>query len=130
MANRDEWLALASRAEDATGPDRSLDWDILKALGWSSIGGNVYDANYCAHQIVPNPTGSIDAIVALIERELPGAGITLDKYWLAKPEGAVWDAKLTIGIHGGGGYSEGPSAALALTAAFCRAMAEREQGDA
>ena len=118
MADRNEWLALAERCAEATGRDNNLEWDLMEASLPDLIG------HVCT---VPSYTGSLDAIVSLIERELPGAGMDLSKYWLATPESPVWSATLTFGIHGKGGRSEDrPTPAIALCAAFCLAMSEKE----
>ena len=55
--------SLRERVEKATGPDREIDVEIFFELDWTGQG----DA-----RTAPEYTSSIDAVVALIERELPG----------------------------------------------------------
>jgi len=106
MTNKAEWLALAERCEAATGPDKLLDMAIRFALG-----APVRPWNY---------TASLDAITALIERELP------EVQWLCRTD--------TLGGFGNLYRRRNPdrswpcfafTPALALCAAFCRAMAEK-----
>ena len=112
--DRQTWLALAERCEKATGPDREVDLDLV-----SSVIGKRWPHTMAT---VASYTDSLDAITALIERELPG--------WRWKAGRAEFHCWATI--YGGAG--EGPvfsavsvqgCAALALCAAFCRAMAEK-----
>lgn len=99
-----EWLELARRCEQATGADRELDREISKAVGDGP-------------SLTPY-TGSLDCITALIERELPG------RLWAAwrheTGAKAALDPTLTAAV-----YADAETPALALCAAFCRAMAER-----
>ena len=173
MADRNDWLALAARCQEAMEPDREIDREIAFHLGvgveqerqmfvvmghrmWAPDreGLSPYERARGDHfslervgrsrRFVPRRfyackgpmpltdadklTCSLDAIVSLIERELPGAGMDLSKYWLATPESPVWSATLTFGIHGEGGRSDDrPTPAIALCAAFCLAMAEKER---
>lgn len=84
---------LIDRVEKATGPDRDLDAEIDVAL----FGGETVwkQANYTmesypasrrpskqhvggfANEHVPPYTASLDAVVALVEKELPGAPTTV-----------------------------------------------------
>jgi hypothetical protein len=65
MTDKATWLALAARCEEAKGPDREIDFDIDAGLAAPAlIRGFIAKMYY---------TASIDAITALIERELPGA---------------------------------------------------------
>jgi hypothetical protein len=126
MTTKAEWLALAERCEKAKGPDQSID---------------VWIENYCgiAEFIQPHTwrasidspergrirplTASLDAITALIERELP------EVRWVCRTD--------TLGGRSFGNLyrRRNPdrswpcfafTPALALCAAFCRAMAEKE----
>lgn len=119
MTTRQEWLALAKRCEEAKGPDREIDVEIEgSVMGWS-----VSDIAYCclndrAHS-APNCTGSIDAITALIERELDVAWLRQDA-WNGSP------AKCSVLLNPTPNEPIGASAAtpaLALCAAFCLAKA-------
>jgi len=148
MTKREEWLPLAERCEKATGPDQGIDWDILMVLcgdydeGWlcASAAGRYAIASRGSYS-APEWTGSLDAITALIERELPGwalnSGRTPDEFKL------VHEPNFTASVMGEVrevqfGYNEPPELTyttheakaatepLARCAAFCRAMAEKE----
>jgi hypothetical protein len=135
-----EWLELARRCEQATGADRALEKDIARALGqapseivtsgygwreddsgwWLATGE---DARVLPKRINPSRvSSSIDAITALIGRELPGALYGSDVF--DGRAGAVIDGQTRgdMNEHTGSAATE----ALARCAAFCRAMAERK----
>lgn len=144
MTTRDEWAALAERCENATGPDRDIDCEIIVA----SFGGEIVwkTANYTmeqypAHRIasrsyiggfanehVPALTASLDAITALIERELPAAWVwTLGQ----NIHHRAWGVSINNLNDDGEPYSvcwgaSKASPALALCAAFCRAKAAQK----
>ena len=105
---RDEWIALAERCEAATGPDDRLDF---------AIDGLLFAPRLMRGFKARAPyTASLDAITALIERELPDYDYTCGKT----------NGGLTI--HAQCGSHEmafGSAPALALCGAFCRAMAEK-----
>ena len=130
-----KWVELAERCEQATGPDR----DIERCMCFLIPEG---------FQTLPNAgfTSSLDAITALIERELPGWAWKVgtcsvsDDAWLTpdfncpmhgdrlkrelgydrmKP-GDLLDVGIDIELRPSG------RTALALCAAFCRAMNEKE----
>lgn len=141
-SNRADILeALAERVEQASGPDRELDWLVGDAIGaaGSPCGGPL------GHRLSTPPpfakvfvsggkrhydgvshvryTASLDAAMTLAPE---GAGLKLDRYWLR--EGEAWSASLHTG-----GIPTDParafvsedahSAALALTSACLRAHA-------
>ena len=139
MTDRTTWPALAERCEKATGPDRIIDGLIYMAMQsnppayWeASASGLIWAWN----SPPPHPAGtggrwacpdeftaSLDAITALIEKELPqsedcwsvGALHTCQPPWV----GGVWgDDEKEV-------WARGRTPALALCAAFCRAMAEK-----
>lgn len=128
--NRAQWLALAERCEKAKGPDRELDEDIAQALGWTTFmfGGAGLCWKDTAGEPRPTPprwTSSLDAIVALIDVWLPrwrvrwqtdGDGVH-EAFLENKGDFGAVEARHTL--------SFGINPALALCAAFCRAMAER-----
>jgi hypothetical protein len=120
-----EWQALGARIEAATASDWAIDEVIMRALGLQIVvnreGRWVYDAETDAIEKVPELTESIDAITALIGRELPGA-----------TQAIVVQPKLVtvrIDLEGGDvtrpdGYGQAMTEALARCAAFCRAKAD------
>jgi hypothetical protein len=141
MTSKAEWLALAERCEKATGPDRELAKDFARALGLAP--GNVVaqgygwreddsgwwlatgeDARIYPKRIAPPPVlSSLDAITALIARELPEAMGNVQFGKSVFPASGGYVAQLIVGEPD---YSaEGRTPALALCAAFCRAMAEK-----
>lgn len=135
MTTREQWLALAERCEKATGPDREVDKVLLAATSdFRHIDGNLYEMQNWyytedgdeTHTAFPTPTASLDAITALIERELPVWSMTSQTAFHAKAGPApirVCSVRIFNGLLG----SEGNAATepLARCAAFCRAMAER-----
>ena len=137
--DRPTWLALAERCEKATGPDPKLDaaMDLLvgnpqnffgPAFGTDYVDGpERHDgaatwAGGGRRYYAPPYTASLDAITALIERELPGwrwkCGRSMVRGW------ATLYGDPTIGVSHSGTSLAG-NVALALCAAFCRAMAEK-----
>jgi hypothetical protein len=109
VTTKDEWIALAERCEKATGSDR----DIERCMGSLLPEG---------FQMIPyfGFTGSLDAITTLIERELPVCGVRLHIIPTFAPTRAV--AQILVPCDN---RTDGDAAtpALALCAAFCRAMA-------
>lgn len=149
------WIELAKRCEKATGPDREIDALIWLAFGdakmrfskasggWaffiapfedrqvaqlSNVKGCEAEAIKALGQydFLPRPTASLDAITALIERELPESMRSIRKYPDGEAVAQVWNSQVV----------ETPrqrccaSEALALCAAFCRAMNEKEKHNA
>lgn len=145
MTTRAEWVAIAERCERAAGADRELDAEI--AVGcrlWletryavSGLIDPLWRADYdglfsvlagpakmpvCTRE-APLYTASLDAIVSLIERELPDptwrllsdcgrafAFINIDHY-LGEAPGVGW-------------HTQAATPALALCSAFAKAKAE------
>jgi len=147
MTSKAEWLALAERCEKETGVDREIDCLIAVAV-------NDVPAGYMRHDAFswtcPQPpfmplayspayfTYSLDAITALIERELP------EMRWLCRPdkEGGfgtlyaapeaieqgslkTWETIKQESLKEWPCWAYADTPALALCAAFCRAMAEK-----
>ncbi len=79
---------LIERVSAATGPDREIDWAVLQLCGWrKEVREYDVDTVICRaavivkpdgttfdwkHENEPKPTKSLDAVVALVERELSG----------------------------------------------------------
>ena len=123
MTTKAEWLKLARLCEAQTGSDRALDHQILLALGWTADGWrwNLPSGDFLHPTVFPS--ASLDAITALIERELPDMeGIIPLK---GKQEAWLWPSR---GI-AKGWRCTAATPALALCAAFCRAMAEKDNED-
>lgn len=119
---------LLARCERATGSDRKLDAEIYCAANptWrpdENISGQVLGIEFRSLKGAPLLTSSIDAIVALIERELPGAHLLIDQWhesgatcsFLEKGDDGEWWSNAT-GIH-----AQGATRALACCAAYLRA---------
>lgn len=122
-----EWLELARRCEQATGADRSIGNAILEAIGYrmngvADCGGISWLREEPYEWFEGEPTSSLDAITALVEGELPGTSWRLHKVPTSSPTRATAEILLHYErrFHG-----EAATPALALCAAFCRAMAER-----
>lgn len=152
MATSDHWRELAERCAKAKGPDREIDdaiwWPVLlqDAITHREINGR-RECNVTAYwQAIgrtdiapdwrplgpyaqpPEYTRSLDAICALIERELPGWSILM----AANPDKACADIHTApLGVVGlWPAHGSALTAPLALCAAFCLAkvaLAETEQ---
>ena len=133
-----EWLAIAEAAEAATGPDREIDARIGAALDichgsvsvreWGKI------ARSLTHDMLPPYTASLDAITAAAEAAKMDwcASIHSDGqrsrayvecYVATRPKRKGGVAEIVADHHG-----DTTTPALALCAAFARAMAERSEG--
>jgi hypothetical protein len=130
---RERWIALAERCEKATGPDREIDAAIFLAINpafsapeWKLYGGgfrHIYDSSDA--RILPPAshtpgryTASLDAITALIQKELPEHDYT----------SGHTNGGLTIHAQcGSTEYRYAETEPLARCAAFCRAKAELAQ---
>lgn len=126
MTTREQWLALAERCEKATGPDDAVDWDMLMAMcgpgyedSWLAAPAARYALSTSYGYHAPEWTASLDAITALIERELPGWGWSIRR----KPRDKVCTAHIGTSVTVSVRIQQKP--AIALCAAFCRAMAEK-----
>ena len=130
-----KWVELAERCEKAMGPDREIDAAMAKALGlvppgltpgasrgyearFSNSAGLVWDAPYY--------TTSLDAIAALIERKLPGWRVRWHTDGDGVHEAFLEDKGDFDAIDARHTETFAASPALALCAAFCRAMNEKE----
>lgn len=140
MTKQSEWLALSDRCEKATGQSYELDLALATAL--YELGGSTvnYDpATWLERNCTI--TGSLDAIVSVIEQELPGWAWKVgtcsvsDDAWLVPdlncpthgarlreqfgdaPQGSIWDEGIDIDRRPPG------HVALAMCQAFCEAMA-------
>jgi hypothetical protein len=128
MTTKAQWLALAERCEKATGPDRELDCAIY-ALAKKHMNPAAllesFRREFSISAMIDAYTTSLDAITALIERELPAAWVwTLGQ----NIHHRTWSVSINNLDSDGAPYSVcwGASSyapALALCAAFCRAMA-------
>jgi hypothetical protein len=128
MTTKAEWIALAESCENATKPDKWLDEAILKSLGYDFEAVADYhwawldrDGGIVAASI--HLTASLDAITALIERELPEAGWSAHSEYYDESVGRIMRRGQDTIMR----YAATP--ALALCAAFCRAMAEKVTHD-
>ncbi len=122
-----EWLELARRCEQATGADREIGNAILEAIGYrmngvADCGGISWLRKEPYGWFEGEPTSSLDAITALIERELPGFGVSSQR----APSGDFAKAAIFPDGGYGGPRVQAATEALARCAAFCRAMAERK----
>lgn len=112
MTTRETWLDLAARCEAAKGPDREIDGALREAAGFP-----VKPWGY---------TESLDAITALIGRELPGGSWFVGS-GRTRPDEPLGGARIFADEAGDKciGEAECATPALALCAAFCRAMAAK-----
>ncbi len=138
MATHQEFLQLAERCEKATGPDREIDfaigllsgvYQLAEPICGERIEGDttvyvtymhpVYNSQWHGpiNSCVPKLTASLDAITALIERELPGW------HWHASTHMRKGVSAINDGSNDWA-WITADTPALALCAAFCRAMAD------
>lgn len=120
--------ALLARVEGATGPSHDIDDAILRVLGFTWRG-----MDYCHHdgktvmKGSPFLTSSLDAIVALIDREFDGTlprhpvEMSLTSVGGCEGDEGPWRAALWIGAETDGNLSRAWTPALALCASFLRA---------
>ncbi len=70
-----KWIDIAERCEKATGPDREIDCDMARLLGWERQHAYGYGRFWVTPEkmirVVPLWSDSLDALTALIDRELP-----------------------------------------------------------
>ena len=127
----DTLTALAERVEGLTGPCRETDKAIALALGWTTEAPPRDSDRPMPHLWVgpdgsremaspPHWTGSLDAVVALIERELPGALWYVDRGPVRPMAG------LQAAGDGPPWFFYAATPALALLAATLRALARKE----
>jgi hypothetical protein len=138
MTTKAEWLALSERCEKATGPDARIDGTIAKALNLLSpdahfLGQDAWGletniwviGGFGSYEFpdVEEYTASLDAIVMLIENELAG--------WEWQANGQVGlREKRHAWVYSGSQHDpvftgRAATPALALCAAFAKAMAEK-----
>jgi len=134
MSTKAELQALLERVKAATGPDREIDRLIGETLSAEYQPRNVYRrGHYIGNRPVllrvardyPRYTASLDAITALIERELPGWAWFVQKIDVAGNASSadLWiPAQRTQGLRVERCYEQAATPPLALTAAFLSAM--------
>ena len=130
MTTKAEWLALSERCEKATGSDREIDAAMHDAVNGGSDAWEAFRKWGGGVQWIEPYTRSLDAIVALIGRgELPAAWVwTLGQNIHHRTWGVSINNLDSDGVPYSvcwGASSHAP--ALALCAAFCRAMSEKAE---
>lgn len=124
MTTRAQLEALVERVRQAMGPDRKIDAAVYRAIfddgGW--VGENWYidrsdNGSMGSSRVIslPGYTASLDAVVALIERELPERH--LDLHWPRMgrlPEAVLSESHASRAVTVG----TGATMPLALLAAF------------
>ncbi len=141
MIKKQEWLELAQRCEKATGPDREMDGDIAAALALHPSWLPRFPERpwLWADFIAPDDwetweapcltdTAHLGAIVALIERTLPGWSGCFD-FGKPFPDGALEAQLIGPGL-GDLIYGKASTPALAICAALLRALASKGDRDA
>lgn len=118
---------LLARVEAATGADRELDGAICRAVGdqvaSDQISGFIWRSGATGGwSDVPNLTASIDAVLALVERCLPGWE------WSYHPDAGakVWASFFLGGHHEACGDAE--TVPLAILSALLRALSDERDG--
>ena len=129
MTAREEWEDLARRCREATGPNREIDLALARTV--DAIVMRQRDDNTGADEYTYwKFTGSIDHIVSLIKKTLPGWAWKIgtcsvsDGAWLVPDfnfptheSGSIWDQCIHIDRRPPG------NVALALCEAYCEARA-------
>jgi len=127
--------ALIERLDALTGPDREVDADIFQWFGgkdWDYAYLKVQEPCGCPHEMAvdyagtrysPKYTASIDAAVALVERVLPGYGLSVETQPVY---GGWWDAAIFNRMPMTIANARKQTAALAVCLATLRALQARE----
>jgi hypothetical protein len=108
MTTREQWLNIARRCEEATEPDREINMAISK-IATGETGLTPY-------------TASLDAITSLIGEKLPGWQWSMTNYRPKNGGAQAW----IYPNNGQSDFRRSATPALALCAAFARAMADME----
>ena len=121
MTDREKWEALALRCETATGADREIDFAIDAALAAPAvIRGFQARAPY---------TASLDAITALIEREMPGWAQGSGTSPPSCSQGPAWASMTEMKDCDADPFVYAATEPLARCLAFCLAKAAKEPTD-
>lgn len=112
-------IELAERCEAASGPDRELDFAIIKAVGWSET--RPYSREDDGWREPVCFTASIDAAMQLVPEDL---AYELHKLFTKPYVAQLYDGMTCVG------KGEAKTAALAMTAACLRARTNKGGGDA
>lgn len=114
--------ALLERVRAATGPDREIDGEIAKLCGWLKTPLDWIDNLGRKRNLPPAFTASLDASVALIERELSGWSLGLHDRQVG-PEAKLFRAYVVKGspIRPTPFVEDAATRPLALLAAFLAA---------
>lgn len=89
---------LIERIEAATGPDRALNADILRHLGWTQDGSVAFDPEGNRAYSIPDYTGSIDAAMSLVPDYLH-TSMTNDPDDLGGVVAELWSAKVNFWVN-------------------------------
>ncbi len=157
MTSASEWNAIAEACEAASGPDREIDsriaWNLYMALaGLARERDGVREVNWRWHKPGESKwrpynssddepyTRSLDAITWMITREFPDPYFCIDRVirkdgrdWFAMVSGLGWSPKslrMTTEVFNEKLCAHARTPALALCAAFCRAMAVKAENEA
>lgn len=129
-------FSLAARVGALTGPDREVDAEVARAFGWRYVPPADRPHSWYGWRsstgrweiAPPDCAASVDAVLALIARELPGWS------WLMafNGEAAVCDVHTRpIGVVGAWpAHAKAATPALALLSAALRAKAAQQQMEA
>ena len=121
MTQADDLQRLVERIEAATGPDRALNADILRYLGWTQDGSDAVDPEGNRAHSIPDYTGSIDAAMSLVPEYLH-TSMTDDPDDLGGVVAELWSAKSNYWVNAA-------TFPLALTSVALRARITQEQSN-
>lgn len=138
MTTAAEWAALAERCEAAKGQDCEID-ATMYALARNHLNPSAFLESFrreiATKTMVPVYTASLDAITARIEREFPGWGYDFKRRKADESPysrgcfASVWETPSVRITSDCGQLRPCASPALALCAAFCRAMAAKGEAN-
>lgn len=120
---------IIKRLEEATGPDRIVDWCIADAL---DIPEKWPESTLCppfmkgseVDKQIPLFSSSIDAAITLVECLMPDANFTLERRFRTT-DGRVSGHMLAAHVSGGD-YQKGPTLAIAILLSLFRALEAKE----
>lgn len=110
---------IIARLEKLTGPDREVDRVIDHVVFWPNEAPRNLEISIRDEWDVPTYTASIDAAVALVERVLPGCGVSIERHPVY---GDWWDAAIFDQTPKTIANARKQTAALAVCLALLRAL--------
>jgi hypothetical protein len=122
--------ALIERVESGTGSDRELDGKIVRALSGSTDHWFPFAGGFMTEHTAPELTGSLDAVLSLIEAKLSGMSWEVRRSGFGAPSQAMlWDPMKSPPVSTIARTSVETSPIRALLPAALRAIQETRNAD-